>query len=246
MSRRRRHAEPPRSRRQPTTSTSSPRQRSAAARVALIVVGVIAGIVAFGPARRRVRARRGRPDAARRRRLPHVAERGLLDADVRDRVGERRARHGRRGVGARHVPRHGPHPQRQRASLCSSASRRPPTSTATSRASSTTSSTISTRAEIPSTRDARDAPRPRLRAADVLGRVRHPGQGSRPSTGSPRTALAVVGDERRRLAGRVVGHEHRRGARLRPLDRHRAARRRRAPRRGRCARDHRRRAPRDS
>ena len=64
---------------------------------------------------RRMRARRDRPDPARRRRLPHVTERGPVDADVRDRVGERRARHERRRVGARHLPRHGPHPQRERA-----------------------------------------------------------------------------------------------------------------------------------
>ena len=96
------------------------------------------------PPRRRLRARRRRPDAARRRRLPHVADAGLLDADVRDRLRERRARHERSRVGARHVPRHGPDPERERPSACSSASGRPPTSTATSEASSTTSSTTST------------------------------------------------------------------------------------------------------
>ena len=52
------------------------------------------------PARRRRRDRRDRPDAARRRRLPHVSDRGLLDADVRDRLrraptSTRRARTGR-------------------------------------------------------------------------------------------------------------------------------------------------------
>ena len=56
------------------------------------------------------------PDAARRRRLPHVADPGLRDADVRDRLGERRDRLERSGVGARHLPRHDPDSERKRPS----------------------------------------------------------------------------------------------------------------------------------
>ena len=44
------------------------------------------------PARRRMRRRGDRPDPARRRRLPDVADRGLRDVDLRDRLRERRRR----------------------------------------------------------------------------------------------------------------------------------------------------------
>ena len=69
------------------------------------------GDLRFPRPRRRLRARRRRPDATRRRRLSRVAERGLLVADLRDRLGERGARHRGRGMGAGRVSRHGPRPE---------------------------------------------------------------------------------------------------------------------------------------
>ena len=65
--------------------------------------------------RGRWRADRRRPDAARRRRFPHVADGGLLDRDLRDRLRERRRRLRRLGPGCGRVPRDGAHPQRERA-----------------------------------------------------------------------------------------------------------------------------------
>ena len=61
------------------------------------------------------RRRRGRrPDPARRRRLPHVANRGLLDGDVRDRLRERRPRPRRARLGDDGLPGDGSDPQRER------------------------------------------------------------------------------------------------------------------------------------
>ena len=67
------------------------------------------------------------------------------------------------------------------------------------------------------------------------------GVGEQPlELGSRGRRLARSGDERRRIASHRRRHEHRRGARLRPLDRHRAVRPGRATRGGRGACDHRR------
>ena len=63
---------------------------------------------------RRLRARRRRSDPTRRRRLPHVTERRLLDLDVCDRLRSRRHRRRRRRAGARHLPRDGPASQPER------------------------------------------------------------------------------------------------------------------------------------
>ena len=93
---------------------ASPRPRGGAGRVVLIVVGVIAALLSLGVARGRHGPRRGRPDPARRRRLPDVSERGLLHGDVRDRLRQRRR--GLRRLRERRAghPRRRPHPQRER------------------------------------------------------------------------------------------------------------------------------------
>ena len=73
------------------------------------------GAALAGAARRRHGARRGRSSPARRGRLPHVPERGLLHRDVRHRL--RECRRGLRRLRARRTgdPRRRPHPQRERA-----------------------------------------------------------------------------------------------------------------------------------
>ena len=76
---------------EPATLAEERRGGGTVGKVVLIVVGVIAGVIAFGLLAGGCALDGRGPDAARRRRLPHVADPGLRDADVRDRVGERRA-----------------------------------------------------------------------------------------------------------------------------------------------------------
>ena len=179
------------------------RRRWRGARIVLLVLGSIAALLSLATLAGGVRARRDRPDAARRRRLPHVPERGLLDLDVRDRLGERGARLERRGMGARRVPRNRARPERERATGLRGDRARGRRRRDISAASSATSSSDFDGRPALRAGAGRSTRRPAGRP-DVLGRERLRNGRADARVGSRGRRLAGRADERGRVARRLV------------------------------------------